>query len=80
MNNIDEETKELIDINFKELNIDNFSIKKHKSKKGKGGRPPSPWWYLQDRINKRYLNKKIFNDFDLTQFSNVKLQKKKKEL
>ena len=80
MNNIDEEEEELIDINFKEINIDKLSIKKHKNKKGKVARPPSPWWYLQDRINKRYLNKKIFNDFDLTQFSNVKLQKKKKEL
>ena len=77
---MDEETQELIDIHFKEINLENYSIKKHKSKKGKGKRPPSPWWYLQDRINKRYLNQKIIEDFDIKDFSNIKLQKKKKEL
>lgn len=76
----DEESQELIDINFKELNLENYSIKKHKRKKGKGNRPFSPWYYFTDRINRRYLNKKIVDDFDVTKFVNIKLQKKKKDL
>lgn len=75
----DEESQELININFKELNLDNYSIKKHKRKKGKGKRGFSPWWYLEDRVNKRYLNKEVVDDFDVTKFVNVKLQKKKKD-
>lgn len=75
----DEESQELIDINFKELNLDNYSIKKHNKKKGKGKRGFSPWWHLEDRINRRYLNKKIVDDFEVTKFVNVKLQKKKKD-
>ena len=78
-NNEDNEDKELVEINFKDLNHENYSIKKHKKKKGKGKRPPSPWWYLIGKVERRYYNKDCKEDFDIINFHNIKLQMKKKD-
>lgn len=78
--NFDQEESELININFKELNNENYSLKKHKYRKSKGKRPHSPWWYLIGRIERRYYNKDCKIDFSLEEFSNLKLNKKKKDV
>ena len=78
-NEFDKEEPELVEINFKDLNQENYSIKKHKKKKGKGNRPPSPWWYLIGKIERRYYNKECIDDFDVLNFHNIKLQMKKKD-
>ena len=69
---------ELIEINYKELNHHNYSLKKHKSSKGKGRRPYSPWWYLINRIERRHYNKDSTPDFILTNYFPIKLNIKKK--
>ena len=53
----DKLNNELVEINFKDLNQETYSIKKLNKKKGKGRRPPSPWWYLIGKIERRYYNK-----------------------
>ena len=78
-NEYDKEDQELIEINFKDLNHNNYSIKKHQRKKGKGKRRPSPWWYLIGKIERRYYNKECKEDFDVINFHNIKLQLKKKD-
>lgn len=79
-NDNDKDNLELVEINFKDLNQRNYSIKKHNKKKGKGIRRPSPWWYLIGKIEQRYYNKECKEDFDVVNFNTIKLQMKKKEL
>ena len=76
---LDKDNEELVNINFKDLNQDTYSIKSYKKKKGKGRRPISPWWYLIGKIERRYLNKECKEDFNVTNFHNIKLQLKKKD-
>ena len=73
------EEQELIDINVKELNHENYSLKKHHKGKGKGRRPFSPWWHFINRIERRYYNKDCKEDYDLTKYHPVKLNMKKKD-
>ena len=72
--------KELYEINFKNINQENYSVKKHQKKKKKGKRGFSPWWFLQNRVMNRYYNKDMNNDFTLKDRYYFKPQVKKKDM
>ena len=66
-------------MNQKELNAKKISPKKSYSrgKTKKGGRPPSPLYYLIGKIERNYLSKEDTNeDFDLLNFKPIKIKSK----
>lgn len=71
---------ELEKINFKNLNQENYSLKSHRKKKGKGKRSYSPWWFLQNRVMNRYYHRDSMIDFSVLDTQKFKLQMKKKDV
>ena len=71
---------ELEKINFKNLNQENYSLKSHRKKKGKGKRSYSPWWFLQNRVMNRYYHRDSNIDFSVLDTRKFKLQMKKKDV
>lgn len=72
--------KELYEINFKNINHENYSLKKHNKNKKKGKRGFSPWWFLQNRVLNRYYNKDMKEDFTVLDRHLFRPRIKKKDL
>ena len=64
-------------IDEKNMNRETYSKNHQKNKKGK--RPHSPWWYLLNKLERRFLNKNTEIDYPVNQFKPIKIKLKKKD-
>ena len=68
----DIEESDIEELDIKEVNRKNY-IKNSKNYKS-GKRPCSPWWYLINKLEKRYINKDTEVDFSVTDFKPIKIK------